>query len=123
MGDSSPGKSVGVKAENRVKRRLKIEQNHPKIENFTGRTESLEDAIFDIGIPNQSDLFMQTTKKLANYAGRKLRESQDIKLRIKNVSYVTILRPTIPLNVFKGPANPTTEEKETSELNRLIFSK
>ena len=77
MSDASPGKSVGVKSENSRgyigKRRVKTEQNRPKIEKSTGRIESLEDVIFDIGISNQSELFMQTTKKLANYAGRKLR--------------------------------------------------
>ena len=42
---------MGVNVEIRCKRRVKIEQNHPKIEKF------------DIGIPN---FFMQTTKKVAN---------------------------------------------------------
>ena len=126
MSDASPGKSVGAKSENRgyiVKYCFKTKKNRPKIEQFTGRTKSLEDVIFDISISNQSKLFMQTTKKLANYAGRKLCKSQDIKLRIENLPDVQILRPTFPKTVFTDPDYPTDEEKQTSKLNEPICGK
>mmetsp|Transcript_42989 Transcript_42989/g.50291 ORF Transcript_42989/g.50291 Transcript_42989/m.50291 type:complete len:480 (-) Transcript_42989:318-1757(-) len=123
MSETSPGKSAGVKTEGKRKRRIKIEQAHPRTEKFTGRTESLEDAIYDIGISNQSDLFMQTTKKLANYAGRKLRKLQDIKLRIETVRDIPIRRPSLVPTEIKDAEKPSTQETELLTTNRLIFSR
>ena len=91
----------------------------PENEKFTGRTKSLEDAIYN-GIYNQSDLSMQTTKKLANYAGRKLRESQDIKLGIETVRDIPIQRPSLVPTMIIDVDYPTTEETEL--LTTIVWS-
>ena len=43
---------------------------------------------------NQSDLFVTTTKKLANYAGRTCKEPQDICIAIEELKYTTFTLPT-----------------------------
>ena len=45
---------------------------------FTGLTKGLKKHIYDIGVSNQTQLFSNTTKEIAEYAGRILKESQDI---------------------------------------------
>ena len=52
MGDSSPGKSAGINVDNRSKGCINSKQNCSKIAKVMCRTESLIDAVFDIGITN-----------------------------------------------------------------------
>ena len=61
---------------------------------FKGATEDLHGHIFDVGVFNQSDLFVTTTKKLANYAGRTCKEPQDICLAIEELKDKTFTLPT-----------------------------
>ena len=71
---------------------------------FVGKTESLEKHIYDIGVTNQTHLFSNTTKEIAECAGQTLKESQDIQLAIKKIEDVT----------FQIPAKRT----ETTALNK-----
>ena len=82
--DSVPSAKTGEKGRRSKKNRKDL--TRPSYARpFEGRTEGLEDAIYDIGISNQADMFMQSTKKIANYAGRTLKESQDTRLAIKTL--------------------------------------
>ena len=123
MSKTTPRKNAGVKTEGKGKRRFKIEQARPRTVKFEGRTESLEDAIYNIRISNQSDLFMQIRKKLANFAFRKLRKSQDIMLGIETVRNIPIQRPSLVPTVIKDANNPSTQETELLTTNRLIFTR
>ena len=38
---------------------------------FKGETEDLHGHIYDVGVQNQAELFSNSTKKIASYAGRK----------------------------------------------------
>ena len=61
---------------------------------FKGKTEELEGHIYDAGVSNQAYLFASTTKEVSEYAGRKLKESQDIRLAIEKVEDVTFTIPS-----------------------------
>lgn len=65
--------------------------------------------IFDIGVPNQAELFSMTTKKLANYVGRTVRESQDIWQAIETLRGIIIELP------IKRKSNKSTEDKRKAE--------
>jgi len=47
---------------------------------FLGEYEDMGGYIFDIGVPNQAELFSFGQRKLANYIGRTAKEPQDIRL-------------------------------------------
>ena len=49
----------------------------------------LENHIYDIGVTNQTQLFSNTTKETAEYAGWILKESQDIRLAIEKIKDIT----------------------------------
>ena len=61
---------------------------------FKGKTEDLEGHIYNVGVSNQAHLFATTTKEISEYAGRNLKESQDIRLAIEKVEDVTFTIPT-----------------------------
>lgn len=61
---------------------------------FKGATEDLYGFIYDVGVFNQSDIFVMTTKKLANYAGRTCKEPQDIQIAIEDLKDTTFTLPT-----------------------------
>ena len=65
---------------------------------FKGETDSLQGAIYDVGVSNQSELFTTTTKKIAGFAGRTCKEPKDISLAIENLEDPTFPTPT-KLNV------------------------
>ena len=60
---------------------------------YKGDTEELHCEIYNIGVPNQAELFTSTTKKVASYAGRTCKYPQDIRLAIKNIEDITISYP------------------------------
>ena len=64
-------------------RRYKIVQRAVTASEFKGKTNDLEGHIFDVGVANQSQLFATTIKEVAEYAGRTLKESQDICVAMK----------------------------------------
>ena len=55
-----------------------------RVKSFQGETATLEGYIYDIGIPNQSEVYTQTTKKIASYAGRNCREAHSMCYREPN---------------------------------------
>ena len=69
---------------------------------FKGKTEELKGFIYDIGVENQADLFMKTTKEIAEYAGRLCKQSLDIKTAIETLS-----EATIPIPTDRGTPNTT----------------
>ena len=73
---------------------------------FEGETDELSGHIYDINTSQQSELFTNTTKKIANYAGRNCKESKDISLAIENLE-----EPTWTL-----PVKQTTGDKEVDSL-------
>ena len=52
---------------------------------FKGKTEAIEDHIYDVGVGNQADIFVRTTKELAEYAGRYCKQSLDIRSAIESL--------------------------------------
>ena len=78
---------------------------------FKGKMDDLEGHVFNVGVANQSQLFENTTKEIAEYAGRSLKESQDIRLTIEKVEDITF---TIPKK------RPTTTDLD-SEAVKIIY--
>ena len=60
---------------------------------FKGETEALSGQIYDVGRNDQAELFTETTKKLAGYAGRTYKEPQDIRRAIEDVAEINIPMP------------------------------
>ena len=60
---------------------------------FKGKTKSLEGFIYDVGVENLEDLFIKTTKEIAEYSGRVCTESLDIRPAIELSTEVTIVVP------------------------------
>ena len=50
---------------------------------FEGKTEGLEDCVFDLGTANQAKIFNLNLLKLSPYAARECREPLDIKKAVK----------------------------------------
>ena len=75
--------------------------------------------IFDIGVPNQADLFSTTIKKLVNNIGRTVRESQDIRQAIEMLKMIINKLPV------KRKSNKSTEDerKAEEEVMSLFLSK
>ena len=79
-GDQKPGKpyygNVSKKRGNGNRKGFGTRVSYqPK---FEGKTEELKGFIYDIGVENQADLFMKTTKEIAEYAGRHCKQGLDI---------------------------------------------
>ena len=60
---------------------------------FVGETAELHGHIYDVNTSKQSELFTNTTKKIANYAGRTCREAKDISLAIEELEDPVFTRP------------------------------
>ena len=52
---------------------------------FTGKTEALSGFIYDIGVNNQSNLYIVTTKEVAAFVRRPLKDSHDMKVAIETL--------------------------------------
>ena len=61
---------------------------------FVGETKELEGHIYYVGTSKQSEMFTNTTKKVANFAGRNCKESKDISLAIEDLSDHVFTLPT-----------------------------
>ena len=62
----------------------------PKIK---GKTENLAGFIYEVGVGNQPDLFVKTTRELAEYAGRNCKDFLDIRSAIESLTEVSIEIP------------------------------
>ena len=74
-------------------RRYQNTQRAVTASKFKGKTDELEGHIFDVGVSNQSQLFANTTKEIAEHAGQLLKEFQDIRLMIEKVEDITFPIP------------------------------
>ena len=72
---------------------------HSNATKFKGETESLHGHIYDVGVYNQTELFTETTKKMASYTGQTYKEPQDIQRAIEEVKDIDILMPTKRTNI------------------------
>ena len=77
---------------------------------FKGETEELHGSLYNIGVYNQSNIFMTTTKKLVSYAGRHCCEPQDIRVVIEELEDTT----------FTIPTKRTTPGLDSSVANMLL---
>ena len=75
-------------------RRFQNAQQAVTAPKFKGKTDDLEDHVFDVGVSNQSQLFADTIQEIAEYAGRSLKELQDIGLAIEKIKDVKFTVPT-----------------------------
>jgi hypothetical protein len=67
------------------------------IESFRGRCDSLPStAIYDCSVHNQADLYAQTNKEIAIYAGSKLTCGNDTKLSLESMAKVKLVKPKDP---------------------------
>ena len=53
---------------------------------FIGKSEGLEDVTFDVGLPNNGELFTKHIELLAEYAGREHKNAHDISSAILNIT-------------------------------------
>ena len=95
-GESKPdvGKTKGdggnKRSYNKKKGRFRGQRGRYITPKFKGETEALSGHIYDVGTNNQADLFTETSKRLANYAGRTYKEPQDIRRAIENIEEIDI---------------------------------
>ena len=81
---SSDNKGTGKQKSSDKPRRNQNQRNHqgtqaPQAQpKFKGRTSKLENYIYDVGVQNQANMFTNTTKEVANYAGRHCKDPRDI---------------------------------------------
>ena len=64
---------------------------------FEGSCEGLKGHVYDVLDHNQADAFAKTTKELAGYVGRTLKEGDDVRLAVQNLALPAINKPTVPL--------------------------
>ena len=64
-----------------------------------GKTEDLNGFMFDVGSNSQAQLFTNTTREIAEYAGQTLKELQDIKQAIENLNKTSF---KLPVRINKG---------------------
>ena len=60
---------------------------------FLGDALELHRHIYNMNVPSQSVTFLATALKIANYAGQKRQESQDIRSAIKNIKDTVVPSP------------------------------
>ena len=94
--DITKSKSENDSRKSRRKGRFQGQRNRYNTPNkFKGKTDGLDGHIYNVNTTSQVELFTETTKKLASYAGRNCKEPQDICRTIKDIKEVTIPMPTI----------------------------
>ena len=94
-----PGSDRGGSSSRNNRRSRRSNNNQPTIAKFKGETTDLEGFIYDIGTPSQAEQFSKTTIKVANYAGRTLKHSQDIRQAIETLKETTFTAPTRPATI------------------------
>ena len=67
----------------------------PKVK-FDGSCEGLKGHVYDILDYGQADAFARTTKELAGYAGRTMKEGDDVRLAIQKLAIQTFPKPAVP---------------------------
>eukprot|EP00957_Ditylum_brightwellii_P021529 1622830-Ditylum_brightwellii.AAC.1 len=67
----------------------------PRVSKFEGRTAELKGHIYDAGYALQANLFVNTTRELAEYAGRTCNDSGDIRNAILEQKDVTFELPVL----------------------------
>jgi hypothetical protein len=65
---------------------------------FEGSCEGLKGHVYDVLDHRQADAFAKTTKELALYAGKTLKEGDDVRLAVLNLALPVLDRPTQPLD-------------------------
>ena len=85
-----------------------VRQNNATPAKFKGKTKDLKGCVYDVEVKNWAQLFVNTTKEIAEYAERKLKESQDIFNAIKKLTDISL----------DMPAKPTEYDATT---NNIVF--
>ena len=63
---------------------------------FEGSCEGLKGHVYDILDYGQADAFARTTKELAGYVGRTMKEGDDVRLAVQKLALPTFPKPTVP---------------------------
>ena len=84
----------GMKNKSHRRDQNKNVQVQPMKSKNVGKTEELDGFMYDVGSNSQAQLFTDTTREIAEYAGRNLKESQDIRRAIENLVEMTFTLPT-----------------------------
>ena len=92
----------------RGNRRFYRKANNTQNTKLKGKTEELDGFVYDVGSMSQAQLFADTTREIAEYAGRTLKEAQDIRMAIEDLEEITLNRPT------------KTEQAMTRKIQRFL---
>ena len=68
--------------------------NNTQNTKLKGKTEELDGFVYDVGSMSQAQIFVDTTREIAEYTGRTLKEAQDIRMAIEDLEEITLNRPT-----------------------------
>jgi hypothetical protein len=68
----------------------------PKVK-FDGSCEGLKGHVYDMLDYKQADAFTKTTKELAGYVGRTMKEGDDVRLAVQNLKLPTFNKPKQPV--------------------------
>jgi Zinc knuckle len=77
----------------------RVFRKSPQQPTFVGKTEALKGFIYDYGDHRQADMFIQTTKEVAELVGRTMTYGNDIANSIINFNIPTLTEPPEPVPV------------------------
>ena len=123
---SSDNKGTGKQKSGDKPRRNQNQLNHqgtqapqaqPKIK---GRTKKLENYIYDARVQNQANMFTNTTKEVANYAGCHCKDPRNIRNTLELLREVTI-PPPVARNVGTPQTNNLILQKEVNLYEKRVI--
>ncbi len=77
---------------------------------FEGKCEDLKGHIYDYSDVRQSDIFIKTTKEIAEYMGQTFMKGSDTRLAIENLSLPTLTILTDPTDIDNKTLNRIWEK-------------
>ena len=115
-GDTKPSNNDKQRYRRRGSRKPTATQGRPvtRQPKFEGKCEDLKGHIYDCSDARQSDIFVKTTKEIAEYVGRTFKKGSDARLAIENLSLPVLTIPKDPAD-DKSKTPTRIWEKEVDE--------
>jgi hypothetical protein len=117
-GGSGDAKLPSKDNKQRYRRRGGLKKNTPptgrpviRQPKFEGKCNDLKGHIYDCSDVRQSDIFVKTTKEIAEYAGHTFKKGSDARLAVENLSIPTLVPPTAPAGATDRSLNRVWERE------------
>jgi hypothetical protein len=125
-GDIKPPQSISGTSETKKHRKRGFRKPIPTVitprqPKFEGKCEELKGHIYDCSDTRQSDIFMKTTKEIAEYAGRTFKKGDNVRLAIKNLSLPTLVLPADPDDDTNKTMNRIWEKEVDEYVKRKTY--